>query len=247
MTQSELKRKLCELVESYFGSATVTWGKTRAVSPNVPQVVLNMGTVTRPYQPITRSVDGVPVNEYPSKTTVQIDLYTKGAPTSGDPDTTAAYENTAINDLTDFVNFLNSVYVDHWSGLHDVSLLANTVLDLTELINDVTWDYRAMVEVEIGFTQSAVGHTGTMFDRGTQYYANGRPRYDAEGYALDENDNRMTDADGNLIRLPLDDDGDPIFPFTETPSGGRTPELAGQTTGWFEQVENPENLEGGSS
>ena len=237
MTQNELKQRLYDLVRFYFGGATITWGKVKAVSPNVPQVVLNMGAVVRHYHPITQSVEGVAVNSYPSQTTLQIDLYTKGAPTSTEPGIAAAYENTAVNDLTDFLNFLGSAYTDDWSGRHDISLLCNEVTDLTELVNDTSWDYRAMVELEVGFTQSAVGFTGTMYENGMHYHENGSPRYDAEGYALDPQGNKLTDDEGNPIRLPLDDEGEPILPFTATPSGGRTPELAGQTTGWFEQVE----------
>jgi len=236
MTQSELKQKLYDLVGEYFGGATVTWGKVKAVSPNVPQVVLNMGAINRPYQPIKRIAGDVLVNSYPSRTTLQVDLYTKGAPTSTDPGMTAAYENTAVNDMTDFVNFLNSAYVDDWGDEHDVSILCRQVQDLTELINDVAWDYRAMVELEVGFTQSVVGHTGTMYEDGMAYHENGSPKYDADGNPLD--------TQGNPIPPELDEDGNPIpWPppqFTETPSGGRTPELGNQYTGWFERVENPE-------
>jgi hypothetical protein len=85
MTQSELKQRLYNLVRDYFGNASITWGKVKAVSPNVPQVVLNMGGITRHYMPITRQNNGVNVNGYPSKTTLQVDLYTKGAATGGDP------------------------------------------------------------------------------------------------------------------------------------------------------------------
>jgi len=228
MTPNELKQTLYNLVAEYFAGATITWGKVKAVSPNVPQVVLNMGGITRPYLPITRNVSGILVNGYPSQTTLQVDLYTKGAATKTDPGIAAAYENTAVNDLTDFLNFINSAYVDEWGELHDVSILCNRINDLTELVNDVAWDYRAMLELEIGFTQNAVGHTGTMYEEGMLYWENGRPRYDEDGNPLDEN--------GNPIPVPP---GVPRPPFTETPSGGRTPELASQTTGWFEQVEGP--------
>ena len=241
MTQNELKDRLNSLVREYFGGAAVSWGKVKSVSPNVPQVVLNMGPVNRHYLPIIGHVSGVLTNGYPSKTTLQVDLYTKGAATSADPGVMAAYENTAVNDLTDFLNFIGSAYVDEWGDLHDISILCKQVNDLTELINDTTWDYRAMVELEIGFTQSAVGHTGTMREGGAPFHDNGRPKFDAEGYALDRYGNRLTGDDGEpLPPLPIGPDGLPIFPPTETtPSGGRTPTLSNKHTGWFEQVEGP--------
>lgn len=230
MTQSELKQKLYDLASSYFGGATVVWGRVKLVRPQSPLIALTMGSIIRPYQPITQTVNGVPINCYPSKTTVQVDLFTKGARSANENDLTAAMENTAINDLTDFVNFLNSAYVDDWSWIHDVSILANTVQDLTQIINDASWDYRAMVELEIGFTQTAVGYSGTMYENGMPYYENGNPKYDSEGYPLDENGHKLVDEDGN----PLPPGA---LPYEPTTSGGGAQELADQSTGWFEQVE----------
>ena len=206
MTQSELKQKLTTLVEEYFGAATVSWGMTRTVSSHVPQIVLSMGTLQRHYHPITRSVNGVPINAYPSQATLQVDLYTMGVKTKDIPGVKSAYDNTAVNDMTDFVNFLGSAYVDNWTGQNDLSILVSEVRDLTALINDTTWDYRAMIEIEVGFTQSAVGYTGIMWENGVAYGEDGRP----------------------LAEQPE---------FKPTPSGGRTLELAGNATGWFEQVE----------
>ena len=237
MTQNELKQKLYDLVSEYFGSATVMWGKVRVVNPAVPQIVLTMGAVIRHYAPITRWANGVLVNGYPSNTKLQVDLYTKGAPIQTSPGVTAAYENTAVNDLTDFVNYLDSANIDEWSERHDVSILCRQVMDLTELINGTTWDYRAMVELEIGFTQTAVGHTGTMYEEGMLFYGNGRPKYDDDGYALNENGEQTLDGDGNPIRLPLNGEGKPILPAAiATPSGGRTQALADLYTGWFNRA-----------
>ena len=207
MTLRELKQKLYELTSGYFKNAIVAWDKVSgAVNPKAPAVVLSTISVQRPYQPIKQTVDGIIVHCYPSKTTLQVDLYTKGALLeSGGGNVTAAYENTAVEDLTDFVNYINSVAVDHWSDIHDVSILANEVQDLTELVNDTTWDYRAMVELEIGFTQTAVGHGGIMWEGGITYGEDGKP----------------------LSEQPE---------FTPTPSGGRSQEIADQSTGWFNQV-----------
>jgi len=238
MTQSELKQKLYDLVREYFGKASVIWGKVKVVSPAPPQIVLNMGAVTRHYLPIVKWADGVIVNGFPSKTTLQIDLYTKGAPLQSGSGVTAAYENTAVNDLTDFVNYLESPYIDDWRERHDVSISCRHITDLTELINGTTWDYRAMVELEIGFTQTAVGHTGAMYESGMPFHKNGRPKYDNDGYALDEAGEQVLDGSNNPIRLPLDGEGKPIPPaITVTPSGGRTQTLADQYTGWFDRVE----------
>ena len=241
MTQTELKQKLYELVSLYFGGATIVWGMTNAVQSKAPLITLRMGNISRPYQPIRQNKDGISADYYPSKTTIQIDLFTSGVELNKEAGITAARENTAVNDMTDFVNFINSVYVDDWSGQNDISILANEIHDLTELVNSTQWQYRAMVELEIGFTQCAVGNAAIMNERGIPYHSNGVPKYDRKGYVLDEDGNKTLDDKGVPIRLPLDEEGRPIFPNTETtPSEGRTQDLGNQSTGWFEQVQGPE-------
>jgi hypothetical protein len=126
--------------------------------------------------------------------------------------------------LTDFLNFLGSPYVDDWGDLHDIAVKCNHVTDLTELVNDVAWDYRAMVEIEVGFTQNAVGHTGTMYENGIPFYGNGAPKYDAAtGMPLYENGRPMYDPDGN----PLYDNGQPMYDADGNPldpDGNRLPD-----------------------
>jgi len=238
VTQRDLKKKLHELVGTYFDGlkkqGNIVWGKTKPVNPNSPMVALLTGPINRQQRPIRKYINGIVHDFWPSKTVLQVDLYTKGAPTSDAPNVKQSYENTAVNDLTDFVNFLHSVYVDHWSFLNDISINVSDVQDLTALTNNTSWSYRAMVEIAVGFTQQAVGHAMIMHEAGMPYFSNGAPMFDDEGYALDEEGNRLPD----LPPLPVDPEGNFIYPpSTATTSGGRSQELANMKTGWFESVE----------
>ena len=236
MTYRQLRVALEKLVGSYFGTATIMWGKVKAVAPHTPLILLNLGDINRHYLPINETVNGVPLQVYASTTRLQVDLYTKGLPTSTEACIMAANENTAVYDLTEFVNFLNSGFSDEWCGENDVSLLANRVSDLTALINDTTWDYRAFTEVEVSFTQSTVGFAASMSEGGVPYHDNAVPKFDEEGYPLDREGNRIPDEPP----LPVGEDGTPIFPEPEpSGSGERPPGLAEQSTGWFEKVELP--------
>jgi len=160
MTQQELKKHLFDLVSVYFSElkskGNIIWGKHKPVNPNSPMVALTTGSIGRAYHPIRQYKKGIVHDTWPSETSLKVDLFTKGAPITDAPNVTAAMENTAVNDLTDFVIFLNSVYVDHWSYANDISISTNDIHDLTELTNDTSWDYRAMTEIDIGFTQCAV-------------------------------------------------------------------------------------------
>ena len=211
MTQQELKKKLYDLVSTYFSGAGVSWSMTKKANPNSPMVALTMGTIYRHYLPTRGDVNGVPIDCYQCYTTLQVDLFTMGADRAGGESVTAERENTAVNDMADFVNFLNSVYVDHWCLLNDVSIQADRIHDVTQLANDSSWDFRAMVELAIGFTQNAVGYSATMYEGGVKY-----------------------DESGNPIPTPPEQ---PPPPVESTPSGGRSQELGDQYTGWFEQVE----------
>ena len=72
-------------------------------------------------------------------------------------------ENTAENDMLLFFNFLNSPYAVRYCNEHDIAIvLNNSVQDLTGIINDTEYEFRAMLEFEVRFTQLAVGDTGTL-------------------------------------------------------------------------------------
>ena len=179
MTQRELKEKLYDIVAIFFAAldkkGSIIWGKTKPVNPASPMVSLGLAQVQRPYRPARRYINGIPYDSYPSNTMLSVDLFTKGAPATDEPNVTSRNENTAVNDLTDFANFINSVYVDHWSGRNGISLKVRTIQDLTALINDTSWQYRALLEIDVGFMQTSVGYTGTNFERGIEFDRDGNP------------------------------------------------------------------------
>ena len=175
MTTQELKQILYTLAKSYFAGADVVWAMQGQVSPTNPVVLLTMLPVVRKPRPIRRNVNGVVVDAYPSKTTLQVDLYTQGAAPEQAPGIKQRYENTAVNDINSFVNFLGSVAIDHFCQINDISIEAGAVQDLTQLDNGISWEFRAMVELAVGFTGHAVGHTGTNFEDGVEFNKEGNP------------------------------------------------------------------------
>lgn len=241
MTQGELKAKLNELVRTYFAGATVRWGKTKGTAPNAPLVVLRMGTVMRKVHAVAHIADGVPFSSHPSKTTLQVDLFTAGAPRETEPGTIAANENTAANDLLAFANFLYSPHVDHWALQNDISILPGPVQDLTELVNDSSWSYRAMTELDIGFTERAGGYAGMNWEGGMAYWPCGAPKFDKET-------GRPLNPDGTPAPPQHDADGNPLPQnppqFAQMPSGGGSAELAEAAAGWFDSVDGPRENKG---
>lgn len=204
MTLNQLKAVLYERFTAYWSGATVVWGATDKVKPPAPLVVLRLGTVTRATQPITQMIKGIVFSAYPSELPLQVDLFTQGEAVEVDGE--EYYENTAASDLLDFVNFIDSPATIEWSDRHDVGIaLLGGVQDLSEVINDSQWQYRAMVELRLAFTQWAAEYNGVISEAGILF------------------------EDGVPVGIDSAD-------WKQTASGGGTQELAGASTGAFEEI-----------
>ena len=163
MNVTEARATVKKLTEMYFANAKVVYAKQSFMSkPEKPLVMLSFGSVNRPLNPPSIIFDGYPVSFYPSTMQVQIDLFTLGNKKELKKDV-YVMENTAENDMLLFFNFLNSPYAVRYCNEHDIAIvLNNSVQDLTGIINDTEYEFRAMLEFEVRFTQLAVGDTGTL-------------------------------------------------------------------------------------
>jgi hypothetical protein len=171
MIIDRLKEKLYERVSAYWAGAVVAWGSTDKVKPNVPLVVLRLGTVTRAEQPVTQLISGIVFSAYPSETTLQVDLFTRGKLTEQQ-----YFENTAAGDMIDFVSFMDSTSSVEWSSRNDISVaLRNGVQDLSEVINDIQWKYRSMCELSVSFTQWAAEYHGILGEDSIVFDEDGIP------------------------------------------------------------------------
>lgn len=174
LTLNQLKQAVFSHFSAYWGEAAVVWGATNKVKPLAPLVMLQLGTVTRATQPITQMVNGIVFSAYPSEVPLQIDLFTKGN-TVSTPEGSYS-ENTAESDLLDFVNYLDSTATIEWSNQNNVSVsLLGGVQDLSEVINDSRWQYRAMAEIRLTFTQWAAEYNGVLSESNIIFNKNGVP------------------------------------------------------------------------
>lgn len=164
MDVGEARKVIYDLTKFYFQNAAVTYAKQSfRVKPTKPLVTLSFGSITRPLNPPVKVIDGRPVSFYPSTMMVQVDLFTKGKQRNIAEGITPVMENTAANDLMKFADFLSSEYAVQYCSKKDIAIvLLNTVQDLTDLINDTNFEYRAMLELELRFTSYALGYTGTL-------------------------------------------------------------------------------------
>lgn len=217
MNIREARDLMKELLTLFFGGATVMFaGQSHSVKPKAPLVTLTTISVNRPTNPPMETVDGHPVGYYPTMMTMQVDLYTKGAPITVGSDQIVPMENTALNDMLDLLNFIGSEYFVNWSHQKDIALAPKgEVRDTSALINSTSYQFRTTLELTLSFTQKAVGYVGIL---------------DASSIKHSTPDG---EAEGN-------DDASDVYvepEFTPSNSGGGTPELAEQIIGFFTEAE----------
>ena len=207
MTLNELQEHLFDITSAYFTSATVTLAQEKTVKPKPALVTLRTGNVSRPLQPITKIIDGVPCGYYPSRVTFEVNVFTRGRRYKPMDGKTAAQENTAVNDLAAFVNYVNSPHVTELCRAIDIAITPMGIVnDASTLINDVRWDYRAMAEFAVDFLWVAVGYTGIL-------------------------------AESSIKQDPGGIDDPYIDPeWEQTDSGGGSNDLSTETGGYFEKV-----------
>lgn len=224
MKVSELKVMFRQLIERYFTGATVTYTKQSfRTKPKAPLVTLSTGSVNRPLNPPTKIIDGHPVSFYPASMPIQIDLFTHGRQMEVAAGYTPVVENTAEDDLIGFADFLNSDYVIQWCHERDIAIVVpNTVQDLTGLINDTNYEFRAMLEIMVYFTMTAIGYTGTLAPESVKHstVAPNGDQIDYEG-----EDIQADDVTGLKPEIAV------------TPSGGGNQELLEEEGGYFSNVE----------
>lgn len=217
MDITEAKNLVYRLLDQFFAGASVLHAKQPgAVKPPAPLVTLTVISARRALYPPQKMVDGVPVSYYPTTMMLQVDLYTRGSPVSDRPGFSVTMENTALNDLIGFANFVSSEYVLAWCNEHDIALSpAAEVRDTTELLNDSGYQFRATLELEMAFTQKAVGYANLLAPSSIKHST---PEGEAEG----------DDGAADVIIVPE---------FAPSASGGGSAELAKETVGYFTEAE----------
>lgn len=158
MSIDELRNVLYDITARFFVGATVIWAEQTNTKPPFPYVTLKLGAVQRNAFPLLTEN----ARYYECRTTVEINLYTKGRPINVKGDAvTGNFVNTATADMMDFFNYLESEQItDLLAGYGmDISLMP-PVRDLTELLNDSRYRYRSMAEASVSFALEADGMYG---------------------------------------------------------------------------------------
>lgn len=158
MNLAEVKEKLYDLTEMFFRGATIIWSEQINTKPPLPYVTLKCGGINRTSFTVD---DGDGRRVYHAKTTLEVNLFTKGQPITAGEGVTGNNANTATSDLMEFANFIESEELTDIIAGHGMDVMfMPPVRDLSELQNDSKYRYRAMAEFTVSFAQEANGLYG---------------------------------------------------------------------------------------
>ena len=240
MRLSQARELFRSLTAQYFAGAEVTFSRqSRAAKPQIPLVTLTAGNVKRPLTPVYKEADGVLVGHYLSRVSIQVDLFTHGTPVIDDKTgRCVGYENTAVDDMLGFADFLNSQYVIDWCHSNDVAIsFDGDAQDLTGLVNDNNYEFRSRLVVLFYFTQKAVGKAAVLAEDSIQYPTGEKdPETGAPIYTTEEPEESVSTS-GDFGEKGQESENIIVPKFEQTSSGGGTEELARQETGYFTEVE----------
>lgn len=158
MNLEEVKEALYDMTALFFHGAVVIWAEQINTKPNPPCVTLKIGSIQRSAFPF---LDKDGSRYYSCRTTAEVNLYTKGKPITVGNHVTGNYANTATSDLMDFFNYIESEEITDQMAEKGIEVtLIPPVRDLTALLNDSQYRYRAMAEAVVTFVQQADGPYG---------------------------------------------------------------------------------------
>jgi hypothetical protein len=163
VTLGQVKQVLYDTVVKFHPGAMVVWEKTKGVKPRPPYITLGYSNLERSQFPL--SDDEGEHKYYNYSFLFEINLYTVGKEIKVDGVGTGAYENTAVEDLEEFVRFVDSDETTDLLATKNVTIVMNPpIRDLSELIGDTKFNYRSMVEFAVTFVGTADGRYGVSGD-----------------------------------------------------------------------------------
>ena len=215
MTYNDARSIIYDATASYFSGATVTMAGTKQTKKLKPMVTLKFGALQIGTFPNEVNYEGEPCDYYTASMKLEVQLFTNGHQLSN-----GGMESTAVGDLTDYVNYMMSKLMTTEFSRKDLTILtAGPVQDVSAVINDTSYEYRAMVEFDVTFTVASVGYGGIL---------------DESSVKVDEPD---PEHPGQVLPPHIEPE------WAEPDSGGRTAEIAEKTVGYFTQVEIEETKE----
>lgn len=159
MKIEDAQHKLREMVAFYFGKGHVFYAGQKMAKLPEPYVTLQFTGMTRQAnENIMMDDDGYSVAYRDIVLSVDLNLYTKGRSIGG---SAIVCENTSLSDLTDFLDYLDSEEGQGYQMEHGIAItVTSDPRDLSALIREAQYQYRAMAGLSVRITDTTYGDYG---------------------------------------------------------------------------------------
>lgn len=153
MTLADLKEYIYDLVLQGMNGGQILWSDQYTGNPGPPVTTLKLKDSGVALFPINKVVNGQQRSYYEATKILEINRYTAGTPVHGTGgNILSGHENTAVDELTHFLLFLQSEDVADSNLQKNVCIMQmGPVRDLTALGKSLMYDYRAMQEYTVSF------------------------------------------------------------------------------------------------
>lgn len=158
MDVSGLKKLLFSTCEKFFGSTNIIWVKEVSESPPLPLIALRTDTLNKATFPFDEvfDEDGQFIEYYNADIMFEVKAYSQGYVGEEGYEAIHTAENTLINDLQQFADYIASQGITEELGKVDVIMTQEgPVRDTTIVKSGSRYEYSAMVEYKVNFILEA--------------------------------------------------------------------------------------------
>ncbi len=156
MKIAEAKEEFRKLVADYFGSSHVFFANSKMIKLPEPYITIQFTGVERQIHETKIPQSDGHVWAYREMTaSVDVNLYTKGRSVDGSP---TAFINTSLDDMVSFLDYLGSEMGQGYLYTRNMAIsVVGQPRDLSALVREAQFQYRAMVELQVRFTDMTYG------------------------------------------------------------------------------------------
>ena len=174
MRYSEMRTAIKDMVRLFFEDGTVFFVEEDIAEPPIPYITLAFRDLKRKQFANENVYNDVPIKTWHYDCTVDMNIYTAGRQIQG-----PVYANTAMEDMVDFIDFMESYDTTDMLMEKDLCMILvnGSVRDISELINDSRYRYRSYAQFVVSFTDKTEGIYGQNGKTAPNASGGGKPEY----------------------------------------------------------------------
>lgn len=194
----DLKEYIYDVTARYFANANVCWANEVSTKPGLPLVMLALRNPTRHPFPVEMEGKNEHVRCYPSSITLEVNIFSKGGKKGG------GYSDDASADMNEFLLYLDSPEITDELFMNNLDIQENgPVQSIPQLLGETKYEFRAMAELTINYTQYTSGAYGIKKPEEEREYKGSGIWAAAE--TMGEEDWRPTSAGGGTYVLATEE------------------------------------------